>query len=186
MANKTKKVLEAELKVLLKKKPLDKITITDITSGCHMNRMTFYYHFKDIYDLIEWSVMQEANKILEGNKTYQTWQQGFKNILISVKNSDVFVLNISHSISRDRLEYHLCTVTFDLLKDVLTEIAGANVHDEKSFDTICNFYKHAFVGVVLDWVDEGMKTDVDEVVENVSLMMNGNFKRAFIALREKK
>ena len=54
MQNITKTALEASLKKLLLKKPLDKITIRDLTEDCGISRMTFYYHFKDIYDLVEW------------------------------------------------------------------------------------------------------------------------------------
>ena len=48
----TKAALAASLKKLLEKKPLSKITVTDITRECRINRHTFYYHFRDIYDLI--------------------------------------------------------------------------------------------------------------------------------------
>lgn len=43
--NTTKQALEASLKNLLLKKPLDKITIHDITTECGISRMAFYYHF---------------------------------------------------------------------------------------------------------------------------------------------
>ena len=55
MSDITKRALEASLKKMLLKKPVTKITISDITEDCGVNRATFYYHFKDIYDLIEWS-----------------------------------------------------------------------------------------------------------------------------------
>ena len=45
--------------------------------------MTFYYHFKDIYDLVEWACVEEATRALAGKKTYDTWQQGFLQILQS-------------------------------------------------------------------------------------------------------
>ena len=51
MANTTKLALEASLKELLRTKPIDKITINDLTEHCGISRMAFYYHFKDIYDL---------------------------------------------------------------------------------------------------------------------------------------
>ena len=54
MSQITKRALAASLKRLLAEKPLSKITISDITDDCGINRMTFYYHFQDIYDLIEW------------------------------------------------------------------------------------------------------------------------------------
>ena len=56
MSQVTKRALEQSLKNLLLKKPLTKITINDIAEDCGINRMTFYYHFKDIYDLVEWLV----------------------------------------------------------------------------------------------------------------------------------
>ena len=65
----TKYALENSLKKLLLQKPLNKITINDITEDCGINRMTFYYHFRDIYDLVEWVCLEDAKKALADNKT---------------------------------------------------------------------------------------------------------------------
>ncbi|MFR1342509.1 MAG: TetR family transcriptional regulator [Anaerovoracaceae bacterium] len=62
MSQITKKAIEASLKNLLLKKPFDKITINDIAEDCGISRMTFYYHFKDIYDLVEWACEEDAKK----------------------------------------------------------------------------------------------------------------------------
>lgn len=64
MSNTTKRALENSLKQMLLKKPLDKITISDLTDDCGISRMAFYYHFKDIYDLVEWSCMEDATRAL--------------------------------------------------------------------------------------------------------------------------
>ena len=48
MSQTTKKALAASLKKLLEKQPLSKITVTDITEDCEVNRHTFYYHFQDV------------------------------------------------------------------------------------------------------------------------------------------
>lgn len=72
MSSITKQALEHALKSLLLKKPFHKITINDITEECGVSRMTFYYHFKDIYDLVEWSFIEDAARALEGKKSYDT------------------------------------------------------------------------------------------------------------------
>lgn len=72
----TKRALEESLKRLLLTKPLNKITIADITSDCGISRMTFYYHFQDIYDLVEWACEEDAARAIAGNKTADTWQTG--------------------------------------------------------------------------------------------------------------
>ena len=53
MSQTTKRALEASLKNLMLQKPLDKITINDIAEDCGISRMTFYYHFKDIYGCLQ-------------------------------------------------------------------------------------------------------------------------------------
>ena len=174
MSQVTKRALEASLKNLLLKKPLEKITISDITEDCGINRMTFYYHFKDIYDLIEWCCVEDAKKALEGKKTYDTWQQGFLQIFEAVLDNKPFILNVYHSVSREQVEIYLYKLTYDLLIGVVEEkSAGMNVRDEdKKF--IADFYKYAFVGLMLDWVKRGMKDDSHGIIDDLSVVMSGN------------
>mgnify|MGYP000293817800 CR=1 FL=1 len=42
-----------------------------------MNRMTFYYHFKDIYDLVDWILTEDAIKAMEGCQSFDTWTEHF-------------------------------------------------------------------------------------------------------------
>lgn len=146
MSQITKRALEESLKHLLLQKPLNKITINDIAEDCGINRMTFYYHFKDIYDLIEWSCLEDAQKALAGKKTYDTWQEGFLHIFEAVKENKPFVMNVYRSVSREQIENYLFSLTYDLLLGVVNEQAdGMSVRDEdKAF--IANVYKYTFVG----------------------------------------
>ena len=84
MSNLTKNALENSLKKMLLKKKVNKITVEDLTNDCGINRMTFYYHFHDIYDLIEWSCLEDAKKAIKGKKTYDTWQEGCYQIFEAV------------------------------------------------------------------------------------------------------
>ena len=151
MSQITKRALEESLKRMLLKKPVNKITILDITEDCGISRMTFYYHFKDIYDLIEWSCVEDAAKALDGKKTYDTWQQGFLQIFQAVLENKPFIQNVYQSVSREQVENYLYTLTYRLLIGVVEEkAAGMDVRDtDKEF--IANFYKFAFVGLMLDW-----------------------------------
>lgn len=53
-SNLTKHALSTALKELMDEVPFDKIRIADICDRCDMNRKSFYYHFKDKYDLLNW------------------------------------------------------------------------------------------------------------------------------------
>ena len=53
-SNLTKRALSAALKELMNEQPFVKISVGDICERCEMNRKSFYYHFKDKYDLVNW------------------------------------------------------------------------------------------------------------------------------------
>ena len=178
MSQITKRALAASLKNMLLKKPLNKITINDIAEDCGINRMTFYYHFKDIYDLVEWTCEEDAAKALEGKKTYNTWQQGFLNIFYAVLQNKPFIMNVYRSVSREQVEIYLYRVTYDLLIGVVNE-RSANMsvsEDDKKF--IADFYKFAFVGIMLEWIKNDMKADPKQIVDRISNLIHGDITRA--------
>lgn len=178
MSQITKRALVQSLKNLLLEKPLSKITVTDITEDCGISRMTFYYHFKDIYDLVEWACMEDAAKALANKKTYDTWQQGFLQIFEAVQENKPFIINVYRSVSREQVELYLYKLTYDLLIGVVNECSkDLNVReDDKEF--IANFYKYAFVGVMLDWVKNDMKEDPKQIIDRLSTLMHGNVSAA--------
>ena len=53
-SNLTKRALAAAMKELMEQMPFSKISVSDIAEQCGMNRKSFYYHFKDKYDLVNW------------------------------------------------------------------------------------------------------------------------------------
>lgn len=53
-SNITKNALAVSMKKLMEKKPFSKISVGDICEDCGMNRKSFYYHFRDKYDLVNW------------------------------------------------------------------------------------------------------------------------------------
>lgn len=174
MPNRTKQALEASLKKLLLEKPLDRITIQDLAADSGISRMTFYYHFQDIYDLVEWVCYEDAVKALKGKKTYDTWQKGFLQIFEAVLENKPFVMNAYRCISREKIENYLYKLTYGLIRSVVDEKAEgfAVTEEEKTF--IAEFYKYGFVGVMLDWIQGGMKADYAKIVEKISITMQGN------------
>ena len=62
MSELTKRAIQESFKKLLSNQPLDKITVKNITDDCGVNRNTFYYHYSDIYQLLEEIFLTEAQK----------------------------------------------------------------------------------------------------------------------------
>lgn len=179
MSDITKRAISASLKNLLEEKKLNKITVQEIADDCGINRQTFYYHFQDIYDLVEWTCIEDTEKVLKENRTYETWQEGFLAVFDLAKKDKVFIDNIYRSVSLEMLEQYLYRLVYPLVKNVVDEKAkGYSVRDEDK-KYIADFYKYAFVGVLLEWVRRDMKESPEDVVDRVSKIVGGNIESAF-------
>lgn len=159
MSQVTKRALEQSLKNLLLQKSLTKITVKDITEDCGINRMTFYYHFKDIYDLVEWACLEDARKALEEKKTFDTWQQGFLQIFEAVQANKPFIINVYRCVHREQVECYLKPLVEHLLLEVIQEEAAEQKVREEDRKFVAQVYSYIFIGLMLDWIKDDMKED---------------------------
>lgn len=151
-----------------------------IADDCGINRQTFYYHFRDIYDLVEWIYVEDAATAVGDKKTYDTWQQGYLGLFRYVEENRGFILRTYHSLSREHLERFLFGLTYNFLMDVIEEKAGElrmSVRREDK-DFIARFYKYGFVGLVVDWIEKGMKENPGEIVERLNTLIYGDIDKA--------
>ena len=49
----TKDSIAAAFLDVASKKSIDKVTVKDVVEACGITRQTFYYHFRDMMDVIE-------------------------------------------------------------------------------------------------------------------------------------
>ncbi len=174
----TKKAIAAALKEVMLEKSLSKITVNDIAEKCSINRQTFYYHFQDIPDLVEWICLEEADEAIENNKNYETWQEGILAVFETLKKERVFVRNIYRSSPREVLTNYLYKTVYPLLYAVVEEESvGLTVRPEDK-EFVTHFYKYAFVGLLLDWVANDMSAEPKEMVGELAVTIKGTFRRA--------
>lgn len=174
MSQVTKRALEQSLKNLLSKKPLSKITVGDIADDCGINRMTFYYHFKDIYDLVEWSCLEDAKRALDEKKSYETWQQGLLQIFEAVQENKPFILNVYRCVHREQIEKYLQPLVDQLLLDVINEEDGEMTVRDEDRQFIARIYSYIFIGLMLDWIKDDMREDPHQIVDRLAKLIKGS------------
>mgnify|MGYP004555923945 CR=1 FL=1 len=179
----TKKAIAYSLKELLVEKPLSKITVNDITLKCDINRQTFYYHFQDIIDLVEWICIEDADKALKDKDTYENWVDGFLSIFKLLEADKIFITNIYKSVSLELLQKYLYKLVYPIIYSVVDEKTKNKPvrEDDKKF--ISNFYMYSFVAIVLEWVKNDMKDDPKQIVERVSSIVKGTIDQAISNLK---
>ena len=68
----TQRAIVAAFKDILKDTPFNKVTISDLSDRTGINRQTFYYNFRDIYDLILFMIEDELIPIIDGEKDFSS------------------------------------------------------------------------------------------------------------------
>jgi len=174
----TKVAMSNALKEQLKKKKLSKITINDIASACNISRMTFYYHFQDIYDLTEWTLEEAAGRAIGENRTYDSWQYGFEDLLEELQGNQVLILNIYRSMDREMIERYLLKKAESLLMPVVEQESHGLPVNEENKRRVAIFYSYAFLGVLMEWIGKGMAAPPREVVKMVSAIVQGDFRNS--------
>ena len=174
----TKVAMSNALKEQLKKKKLSKITINDIASACNISRMTFYYHFQDIYDLTEWTLEEAAGRAIGENRTYESWQQGFEGLLRELQANQTLILNIYRSMDREMIERYLLKKAESLLMPVVEHESHGLPVNEENKRHVAIFYSYAFLGVLMEWIGKGMAAPPREVVKMVSAIVQGDFRNS--------
>lgn len=178
MSQMTKCALEASLKKLLLHKPLNKITINDITEDCGVNRMTFYYHFQDIYDLVGWSLEKDAAKVLEEYEHYDSLQDAFLTVLQQVRENKTLVMNLYRSLQREQIEQYLYRLLDPAMQDFAQQEGAGLCVPEKDQQFVLDFYKYALVGTAMEWIRGDMKTDPAELAQRLDTVTHGELHRA--------
>lgn len=174
----TKVAMSNALKEQLKKKKLSKITINDIASACNISRMTFYYHFQDIYDLTEWTLEEAAGRAIGENRTYESLQQGFEGLLRELQANQTLILNIYRSMDREMIERYLLKKAESLLMSVVEHESHGLPVNEENKRRVAIFYSYAFLGVLMEWIGKGMAAPPREVVKMVSAIVQGDFRNS--------
>ena len=162
-------------------KPIDKITVTDITSRCHISRNTFYYHFKDIYDVLEAMLDLKKELIIReieenaGSMDIEEFCMNELNAIIS--HRDLFY-HIYQSAKRQEVKQYVdkaCMAIFERLVDILSEGIPAKEKDKRF---ICRFFRYALSGFMIEWLEGDTQESLEEIINTVKLLFMGGIEEA--------
>ena len=169
----TEKALAASLKKLLEKKTLNKITVRDITDDCGVNRQTFYYHFHDVYDLVEWIFTQEAQKYLSNGIDAKNWREVISDLMDGLLEEKSFVMNAYYSLNRRQLEEFMQKLARPAISDLVRQVECARIISEEDLEFVIDIATFSLVGIITEWVAGGMKPEYKEKLDRLFVLLDG-------------
>lgn len=150
-SNITKRALAAALRELMQEVPFDKIQVAHICDRCDMNRKSFYYHFKDKYDLVNWIFDTEfitfAMESTSGIPADDRWESIERAFDYFYNNRDFYrkALKIK---GQNSFSDHLREYCFPLIRIRIAHLIG----DEAAEDFTINFFADAIICAIERWL----------------------------------
>ena len=165
----TKRMLADAMKDLMATRPLAKISVGDIVSECNLNRNSFYYHFKDKYDLVNWVFYTEIiDELTEAESDGDSsWDMIGKVCVFFHNNKDFYANALSVSGQNSFSEYFA-----DLLMD-LVRIRAEGIVGNNEYEEFCaSFFVDAITLSLFRWIKEGAKIPPQEFVQMLKKAAN--------------
>ena len=173
MSQSTKQAIVETTLALAKKRPIGKITVRDIVEGCGITRNTFYYHFHDIYEVLECAIEVELDT-LRCVSEEDPEKALFALIDFCVSYKKVWI-NLYKSVGRDQLSLYISKLLREALIERLRREAEAMEVNESDFRLLCVFYEEALLGVFFRWLKEDTRDNSPEELTEIIRRMHTLF-----------
>lgn len=155
MATFTRKAIMQTFLHILKNKPLDRITVKDICEQCEINRNTFYYYFKDIYDVLEAIFEDEVRLVMDEAKEGVTFHDAYARVAALILNNREAIMHIYASENGRVLRTYLDAVVTQVVRRFVLEKAEGYSLDDSDIAFITAFYSNGIVGSTIKWIERG-------------------------------
>ena len=176
MPNEMKYALAQSLKKLLSTRKLDKITVKDIAEDCGVNRQTFYYYFRDIYDLLEWNFCDATERLIRSGLDHGDWRSGVKAVTEYLQENRTLVWNAYHSISHESVsEFLKRTLRPHILSAVREEAKGLEWEPcQENVDFVADIFTLTAAGIVMEWIGTQRMEGTEERLNELFTAMDGS------------
>lgn len=175
-SDQAKHALAAALKELIAQKPIDKITIHDITERCGIRRQNFYYHFEDVYDLMRWMFQEEAMSLLRQHEGTLLWQEGLLQLFRYIEENKAVCLCALRSVGREHLkrffETDIHAIIYRTVEQFGHEVGAISAGvTESDVELVTHFYVVALTDMLESWLLGEIDRTPEELIRSADCIL---------------
>ena len=159
------------LGALLQAKRLDDITVTELVERCGISRQAFYYHFSDLYGVVDYGIQQRLEQ-LEMPSPDQ-WRDALEQTLTLLRENRTLVLNVYRAYERSYVEHDLRRWAMPLVEARVWIAARKFAVTEDQISFMTEMLTQALASIVLSWVERGMPSSVIERMDDFDILIGG-------------
>ena len=174
MSKETKQLIADTLMELSRQKSIDRVTVKDIVERCHISRQTFYYHFQDLTDVMEWMLRRTMEQMLEESLKAETAEDALRIFVSTVAERTQGILpKLLDSQRRTQLE----RLMMQSVRSYLHEMVKNRLSDLQikyaDLQVAIDFCSYGITGLLLEYGAKG-EIDVEQLTAQIYRILSGN------------
>lgn len=182
MTDATKQALANSLRTLLYSKPLEKITVGEVSAGAGVNRQTFYYHFDNIIDLLLYASKVIGVAVVAESSFGSDFESDFAHLLTYFKDNKVTLNHIDPVLNKEAAEALFDGITHDFVYYYSEKASAGLGSSPKEIEEVTRFYGHAIKGVLYDYWKGDFTSNTQDIAHRTSLLMAGSLRNSLVNL----
>ena len=170
----TKQLLSDTLIQLAAQKPFSKITVSEIVALCDINRKTFYYHFTDLYDLLEWYLNQEIEKAILSFDSIYNFDSTISYASEYMRQHPCLARFIEDPLGREKVTQVLNKVIAPLTSELITkmEISQSKNFEPDFKEFLTKNFTRIIILSILDNIENPDRYDIEKMKRYFSAIMD--------------
>ena len=170
--NGTKGKMAEAFKELVCKKSFQKITISDIAKESAMTRENFYYHFRDIPDVVEFILKKKWDEILEAPQEKTSILECMEEMASLIRDNRKLMLNVYKSVKRDTFLVYMNEIATYIITEYFEKNLDKFDLNRDEISILIKYYKCLFIGILMEWLNNALEDDLGVEMRQAVELMN--------------
>lgn len=181
MRNQMKELIADAFFALAQKKDIDKISVKDLVETCKISRQTFYYHFQDIFEVIEWKAKRLAAEMTARSRDADSLESAVRIFSHFFIENQHLMEKLRDSQKRDFIE----KLVLDAMQERFRQAVRENSPDKPidasaaEIDTLISFFSYGLAGILIAH-SQSRATDAEYLTQQILTV----FRRLTPGIRE--
>ena len=142
----------------------------DIVERAEVSRQTFYYHFGDVYQLLDWAFQNVMKQLCENPA--ESWRDRILTAVEYLRSNRVLTMNVYHSLGAEYFGLGLEKAIRPFIAEELQSIEQNLPVTKEDREFAISFFTYGVMGTIIRWLDDGMPENLDRIVNDIHKLLH--------------
>ena len=167
MSQLTQRAITESTFKLAAKRPINKIPVRDIVNDCGITRNTFYYYYRDIYDVLDRAFREEINKLIDAAGDFKAYDEALFNLGEFIVTHKSVLTNIYVAVGDKKMKTYLYDKLHKTVMSYIKAEAEGLSLAQGDIEIIAVFYEEAIGGLLVRWLRGDLSEDFPDSVSDI-------------------